>query len=221
MTEPAITAKHRHHGLKVPSEELARQAVDALRGYAYQIYQSLFAWIALEPTQELHLEVAEDYAVLAERACSVVQVKDAPSSSVTLNSLSIRKAIQSLWNLPGGKCQLRVAVPVSHNGSNWQGAAARFSEWAGGTVVSRRTARVRWVTPAQSKDSWRAAIFPTSCCASLAVQPPSSSVNGFQDRICRLIVELTTLSRFDKKSTIASVHHGQKFGISRRSRKSR
>ena len=32
-------------------------------------------------------------------ACSVVQVKDTPSSSVTLNSPSIRKAIQSLWNL--------------------------------------------------------------------------------------------------------------------------
>ena len=96
----------RYHGetpsareLNVPSEEKARQAVDALRGYAYQIYQSLLAWIALEPPQELHLEVAEDYAVLAERACSVVQVKDTPSSSVTLNSPSIRKAIQSLWNL--------------------------------------------------------------------------------------------------------------------------
>ncbi len=87
------------HRLNVPSDELARQAVNALRGYAYQIYQSLLAWIALEPKQELHLEVAEDYAVLAEHACSVVQVKDAPSSSVTLNSSSIRQAIQSLWNL--------------------------------------------------------------------------------------------------------------------------
>ena len=85
----------------LPSQELARQAVATLRGYAYQLYQSVLAWITLDQLEELHLEVAEDYAVLSGQALSLTQVKDTPSISVTLNSRSAQKAIQSLWDLQG------------------------------------------------------------------------------------------------------------------------
>ena len=44
-------------------DDIARQAVDSLAGYAYQLYQTLSAWLALGPDEFLFVEVAEDYAV--------------------------------------------------------------------------------------------------------------------------------------------------------------
>jgi hypothetical protein len=41
----------------------AREAIDALKGYVYQIYQSALAWIELGPEEFLFLEVAEDYEI--------------------------------------------------------------------------------------------------------------------------------------------------------------
>jgi hypothetical protein len=49
------------HNFRIPRGEEARQAVHALRGDAYQIYQSVVAWIDLSEDAELHLEVAEGY----------------------------------------------------------------------------------------------------------------------------------------------------------------
>ena len=40
-----------------------RQASDSIRGYVYQIYQSVFAWITLKNLQALVLEGAEDFDV--------------------------------------------------------------------------------------------------------------------------------------------------------------
>ncbi len=51
-------------GLGVPDEQIGRQAVDCLRGYIYQIYQSLTEWIKLKENEILLLEVAEDFAVI-------------------------------------------------------------------------------------------------------------------------------------------------------------
>lgn len=48
-----------------PKGDLAREAIDALGGYVYQIYQSALAWIELRPEEFLFLEVAEDYAIVA------------------------------------------------------------------------------------------------------------------------------------------------------------
>lgn len=87
------------NALQIPAQERARQAVSSLRGYAYQIYQSLSAWLLLGEDETLLLEVAEDYAVLARDALSAVQVKDtAASRTVTLKSASIRDALNSFWN---------------------------------------------------------------------------------------------------------------------------
>ena len=85
--------------IQLRPEEIGRQAISSLKGYIYQIYQSLAAWLDLKENEILFLEVAEDYAVLADNALTAVQVKDtAVSRSVTLNSPSIRLAIQSFWN---------------------------------------------------------------------------------------------------------------------------
>ena len=85
--------------LRVPDEQKRRQAVDSLRGYVYQIYQTLLAWLDLKASDTLLLEVAEDYAVLAGNALNAIQVKDtAGSGSLTLRSPDVSAAVQSLWN---------------------------------------------------------------------------------------------------------------------------
>ena len=80
----------------VPQGDRARQAVDSLRGYAYQILATTLAWLNLDENDQLHIEVAEDYAVIAEQTLNAVQIKDTKKSrSVTLNSEDVRKVITS------------------------------------------------------------------------------------------------------------------------------
>ena len=82
------------------SGDPARQAISALRGYAYQIYVSAIAWLELQENQKLYLEVAEDYAVAAKDALNAVQVKDtAASGSVTLGSQQAIALLNSLVKL--------------------------------------------------------------------------------------------------------------------------
>jgi hypothetical protein len=79
----------------VPEGDAARQAVDSLRGYAYQVLASALVWVDLGERDRLYLEVAEDYAVMAQNL-SAVQVKDtATSSTMTLNSSNVQEAIGS------------------------------------------------------------------------------------------------------------------------------
>lgn len=88
------------------AEEAKRQAIASLRGYSYQLHQSLAAWIALPEGATLHLEVAEDYAAIArdpatlEEVLAATQVKDKrESGSVTLNSADVLEAIANFWSL--------------------------------------------------------------------------------------------------------------------------
>jgi hypothetical protein len=77
-----------------PAGDTERQAIDSLRGYAYQIAASTAAWLDLDETARLYLEVAEDYATVAAETLKAVQVKDTRGSgAITLNSQSVRDAI--------------------------------------------------------------------------------------------------------------------------------
>ena len=84
--------------VNVPDSQICRQAIPALRGYAYQVYRSVEAWLHLNEYQSLFLEVAEDFAVLTGQVVQATQVKDtAPSGSVTLKTKAIKAAIDSFW----------------------------------------------------------------------------------------------------------------------------
>lgn len=96
----------------VPQGDAARQAVDSLRGYAYQVTAAALAWLDLDERGELFLEVAEDYAVVSHQAINAVQVKDTEASgTVTLNTESVRSAVSDFVSLaagnPGVDVQLR------------------------------------------------------------------------------------------------------------------
>jgi len=96
----------------VPQGDTARQAVDSLRGYAYQTLAAALAWLDIDEHGRLFLEVAEDYAIIAKQALDAVQVKDTESSgSVTLNSESVRNAVAVFVDLternPAAQVDLR------------------------------------------------------------------------------------------------------------------
>ena len=91
----AGTAAH-----NVPRGDPARQAVASLRGYAYQALSAALAWIDIDQNARIFLEVAEDYATIADQAIHAVQVKDTEGSgSVTLNSVSVRNAVAAFVDL--------------------------------------------------------------------------------------------------------------------------
>lgn len=79
-----------------PRGDEGRSAVDALRGYGFQIYGSVLAWTCLAEEEVLHLELVEDYAT----ALHATQAKDTRGSgSVTLNTTGVIQAIDSLVDL--------------------------------------------------------------------------------------------------------------------------
>lgn len=83
-----------------PAGDPKRQAIASLRGYVYQLYASALAWVDLRQGQQLYLEVAEDYATLANEVLQGVQVKDtAQSGSLTINSEDVRDAIDAFVDL--------------------------------------------------------------------------------------------------------------------------
>lgn len=80
----------------VPESEVNRQAIASLKGYLYQIYQSVGAWIDLAAEETLLLEVAEDFALATKDALKGVQVKDV-GGSVTLKNEGVRKTLVAYW----------------------------------------------------------------------------------------------------------------------------
>jgi len=98
-------------GLNV--ENSTRQAIPPLRGYDYQVWQSLNRWISLGANEVLFLEVAEDFDVLRAGEAETVQIKDTSrTGAVTLNSKSITDAIEHFSdhqkNNPGYTVTLRL-----------------------------------------------------------------------------------------------------------------
>ena len=84
----------------IPESDPARQAVDSLRGYAYQVLATALAWLDIGEKDRLYLEVAEDYAKIAKDVLRAVQVKDTKrSKSVTLNSESVHSAVEAFVDL--------------------------------------------------------------------------------------------------------------------------
>lgn len=75
-----------------------RQATDALRGYVYQVWQALHAWLELQDDQVLYLEGAEDFDVIDEDSGMPVQVKDT-FGNITLRTQSVTDAISHFWQL--------------------------------------------------------------------------------------------------------------------------
>lgn len=92
-----------------PEGDSSREAVEALGGYAYQIYESAIAWVTLEEKEKLFLEVAEDFATAARGHLKAYQVKRS-TRSLTLNSKDVAAAIDSLVLLQKRNPDFRVKL---------------------------------------------------------------------------------------------------------------
>lgn len=76
----------------------AREAVSALRGYTYQILQSVLAWLGLRDGETLFLEGAEDFDRIEGTAAEATQVRDTTGSgTVTMRTASVVEAISHFW----------------------------------------------------------------------------------------------------------------------------
>jgi hypothetical protein len=51
-----------------PVGDVERQAVASLKGYAYQIAVAALAWLDIDENGKVYLEVAEDYAIVAQQS---------------------------------------------------------------------------------------------------------------------------------------------------------
>ena len=58
----------------------AHDASHVLAGFRYQLLQSLAAWLALRDSEQLWLEVSEDFSIQSTNTATDVQVKSFPSS---------------------------------------------------------------------------------------------------------------------------------------------
>lgn len=95
----------------LPKGDSARQAIDSLRGYVYQALAAAIAWVDIDDKERLFLEVAEDYATMANEVLEAVQVKDTRSSgSVTLSSRSVHSAVKTFVELTYQNPNLQVEL---------------------------------------------------------------------------------------------------------------
>ena len=95
--------------IETPLGDPSREAIDSLRGYVYQIYQSALTWTELEDNEFLYLEVAEDFAKVAKGEIEAVQVKNT-AGRVTINSEEIIATIDSFVELQDKNPSLKVTV---------------------------------------------------------------------------------------------------------------
>jgi hypothetical protein len=100
----------------VPQGDAARQAVDSLRCYVYQVTAAALAWLDLGGLGRLFLEVAEDYALVARNVIQAVQVKDtATSGNVTLNTENVQAAISAFLSLKTANPRADVQLDIYAN----------------------------------------------------------------------------------------------------------
>ena len=95
MAKKKSTRPRKRNSLKANT---SRQANDPLRGYLYQIWHSVNAWLDLADDEILYLEGAEDFDTVSDDAATAVQVKDT-KRNITLRSREVIDAINNYWEL--------------------------------------------------------------------------------------------------------------------------
>ncbi|RKU12723.1 hypothetical protein C6501_10605 [Candidatus Poribacteria bacterium] len=75
-----------------------RQAHAQLKGYLYQIWHSVNAWLDLADDEILYLECAEDFDIVSGEDATLTQVKHT-QRNITLKSQEVCEAINNFWEL--------------------------------------------------------------------------------------------------------------------------
>lgn len=74
-----------------------RDATDSIRGYVYQAYQSVLAWMQLKENEILVLEGSEDFDIHSGSSVTTTQVKDV-SINLTLRSQAVVDSLNNYWS---------------------------------------------------------------------------------------------------------------------------
>lgn len=125
-------------GVAMIHGDAKREAIHSLGGYVYQALHALRAWLDLEPEASLFIEVAEDFAHLANGALNAVQVRRTQvSRPISLRTKQVRDTLGAFWRLRGDNPDLDVQVTYLTTSSigkerAWKlpGAAAGLDYWA-------------------------------------------------------------------------------------------
>jgi len=126
----------------VPDDQKSRQAIGGLRGYIYQLYQTLASWLDLKDDETLLLEVAEDFAILAKDTLVGTQVKEtAGSGSITLHTKSVRDTISSLWSFQKANPERIVYINYLTTSNLGKEKGLSFPGKQSGLVYWRKAAR--------------------------------------------------------------------------------
>lgn len=122
--------------LRIPSDQLARQAAASLGGHLFQATRAATEWSHLAASAQLLIEVAEDYAVLVRDALNMTQTKHEFGASVTLRSYGVRKSLSGLIAFQDANTDLRVSLvylttaqPGRESGSALPDGVAGLSYW--------------------------------------------------------------------------------------------
>lgn len=100
-TKPLGVCLHLLRGRQVPNQlsgDSKRQANDSIRGYHYQMWKSVHAWLDLKEDEILFIEGAEDFDIVGNAEATTVQVKNT-KANITLRSQSVVDAIAHYWKL--------------------------------------------------------------------------------------------------------------------------
>ena len=95
--------------------DVRRQATAIIRGFAYQCYQTIRAWLQCGPSEELRCEFAEDFDLILRdlegqmTAAELTQVKH-EKKNVTLNSDSAIQLINNLFRHKSRNPTLKLTV---------------------------------------------------------------------------------------------------------------
>lgn len=84
-----------------------RQAHNQYRGFLYQIWHSVNAWLDLADDEILYLEGAEDFDTISDNTATATQVKDT-RHNITLRSQEVNDAINHYWELRNNNPDRRV-----------------------------------------------------------------------------------------------------------------
>lgn len=76
----------------------ARDASASMRGYHYQIWRTIEAWLYLQADERIYIECGEDFDIVREGATEATQVKSSVRS-ISLNSTEVKEAIWNYWKL--------------------------------------------------------------------------------------------------------------------------
>jgi hypothetical protein len=108
----------------------SRQAPDTIRGFVFQLWHSVHAWLELGEGDQLFLEGAEDFDVLSAQGAIVNQTK-ATSAGISLRSAAVLQAIRNFWFVRERNRAVRISYRFITTSPVVQERGAPFGDIAG------------------------------------------------------------------------------------------